>query len=134
MALIPRYLRVLDAAYDSVTVPVRSLFAVSVAPDVTQKIFQVNQIRQQQIDQAGYEKLTASHVRSVDLTAARPTVVVRACVDVTGVKATRDGHSVVPKNRPHFLVQTLTVVNIKHLDPKSWRVSDAAIAGSNACS
>ena len=135
MAFIPKYLHVLDTALNSTSVPTGTLATVSVYPDIAQKSYEVTQNREQQIRQAGFEKLVRAKVTSVVLTSVPETVTVLACEDVSAVKATQHGHSVVPKTRARYFLETMTVVNLRQpISPAWWRMSDVKITQSAACS
>ena len=63
-----------------------------------------------------------------------PTVVVTACVDVSQVQATdASGNSVIPADRPSYLVARLTVVNPDYPDASGWRVSVAPNRQAQSC-
>jgi hypothetical protein len=142
IALVPTYLQVIDDLYLDATRSLDDLYSVAVAAEATSEATAIGTFRAQDYRQVGRSKLVTTSVSSIDLTndpaaspsPVLPTVVVTACVDVSQVQATdAAGASVVPADRPDYLVAQLTVVNIDYPDASSWRVSAAPNSQARSC-
>jgi hypothetical protein len=142
VALIPTYLRTIDDLYLDSSRSLDDIYTVAVAPEATAEATAIGTFRTQGNRQVGRSQLVTASAGSVDLTtdpaaspsSVLPSVVVTACVDVSRVKATDAvGTSVVPPDRPKYLLQQLTVVNTNYPDPSSWRVSAAPNTQAQSC-
>ncbi|WP_254781868.1 hypothetical protein [Modestobacter sp. DSM 44400] len=142
VGLIPTYLRTIDDLYLEPSRSLDDIYDVAVAPEATAEATAIETFRAQGYRQVGRSQLVTTSASSVDLTndpAASPSpvlpnVVVTACVDVSQVQAIdQSGTSVVPPDRPRYLVQRLTVVNTNYPDATSWRVSAAPNAQAQSC-
>lgn len=140
--LVPEYLRTIDDLYLDPSLPLDGIYQVAVAPEATAQATAIGKFRSQGYRQTGRSQLVTASAASVDLsnsTAASPspvfpTVVVTACVDVSQVDAVdATGQSIVPPDRPRYLVQQLTVVNPDYPDTSSWRVSEAPNRQAASC-
>jgi hypothetical protein len=142
IALIPTYLQVIDDLYLDPSRSLDDVYTVAVAPEATSEAGAIATFRAQGYQQVGRSQLVTTSVSSVDLTSdptaspspVLPTVVVKACVDVSQVQATdATGTSVVSADRPAYLVAQLTVINIGYPDAASWRVSAAPNTQAQSC-
>jgi hypothetical protein len=142
VAHVTTYLSTIDDLYIDSSRPLDDLYAVAVAPEATAEASAIGTFRAQGYRQTGRSQLLSASVDSVDLTndpAASPSpklpsVLVTACVDVSQVQATdQSGASVVPGDRPRYLVQHLTVVNAAYPDASSWRVAAAPNTQAQSC-
>ncbi|MCZ2812112.1 hypothetical protein O2W15_11765 [Modestobacter sp. VKM Ac-2979] len=142
LALIPRYLQTIDDLYLDPSRSLDELYEVSVAPEATAEATAIGQFRAQGYRQTGRSQLVTASVSEIDLTnepaavpsPVFPSVAVTACVDVSQVQATDGtGSSVIAPDRPKYLVQQLTVVNIDYPDASSWRISRAPNALASTC-
>jgi hypothetical protein len=142
VALVPDYLRTIDDLYLDPSLPLDGIYQVAVAPEATAQATAIGKFRSQGYRQTGRSQLMPASAVSVDLSnrpAASPspvfpTVVVTACVDVSQVGAVdATGQSIVPPDRPRYLVQQLTVVNPDYPDTSSWRVSEAPNRQAQSC-
>ena len=142
VALIPTYLQTIDDLYEDASRSLDELYGVTVAPEATAEATAIGTFRAQGYQQAGRSQLVTATAGDVDLSndpAATPSpvfpsVVVTACVDVSQVQATDStGSSVVSPDRPKYLVEQLTVVNINYPDAASWRVSQAPNRQARSC-
>lgn len=142
VAFVPTYVRTIDDLYLDPSRPLDDLYEVAVAPEATTQATAIGTFRSQGYRQVGRSQLVKATADSVDLTTdpaaspspTLPTVVVTACVDVSQVQATdASGASVIPADRPRFLVARLTVVNPNYPDASSWRVSEAPNRQAQAC-
>ena len=142
VALVPNYLGTIDDLYLDPSRPLDDLYEVAVTPEATAQATAIGTFRSQGFQQIGRSQLVTATAESVDLTPdpaaspspTLPTVVVTACVDVSQVQATdASGTSVIPADRPRYLVATLTVVNPNYLDASSWRVSEAPNRQAQSC-
>jgi hypothetical protein len=115
---------------------------VAVTPEATAQATAIGTFRSQGFRQVGRSELVTATAESVDLTSDPaaspspifPTVVVTACLDVSQVQATdASGNSVVPADRPRYLIARLTVVNPDYPDASSWRVSEAPNRQAQSC-
>ena len=139
---VPTYVQTIDDLYLDPTRPLDDLYEVAVAPEATNQATAIGTFRSQGYRQVGRSELVTATADSVDLTtdsaaspaSAAPTVVVTACVDVEQVQATdASGTSVVPADRPRYLVARLTVVNSDYPDASGWRVSEAPNRQAQSC-
>ncbi|WP_233488934.1 hypothetical protein [Blastococcus sp. TF02-09] len=139
---LPTYVQTIDDLYLDPTRPLDDLYEVAVAPEATNQATAIGTFRSQGYRQVGRSELVTATADSVDLTtdsaaspsSAAPTVVVTACVDVEQVQATdASGTSVVPADRPRYLVARLTVVNPDYPDASGWRVSEAPNRQAQSC-
>jgi hypothetical protein len=142
VALVPIYLRTIDDLYLDPSRPLDDLYEVAVAPEATAQATAIGTFRSQGYRQVGRSQLVTATADNVDLTTdpaaspspTLPTVVVTACVDVSQVQATdASGNSVIPADRPRYLVARLTVVNPHYPDASSWRVSEAPNRQAQSC-
>jgi len=142
VALIPTYLETIDALYVDPSQSLDDLYQVAVAPEATAEATAIGTFRAQGYRQDGRSQLVTTSTGKVDLTnepsatpsPVLPSVVVTACVDVSRVEATdATGNSVVSPDRPRYLVEQLTVVNINYPDAASWRVSQAPNTQAQSC-
>jgi hypothetical protein len=142
VALVPAYLRMLDDLRLDPSRPLDDIYQVAVAPEATAQASAVGELRSRGYRQTGLSRVvTAAVVAAPESSgAAAPssallTVVVNACVDVRQVGAVNAaGQSVVPPGRPGYLIEQLTVVNPRHPDAASWRVSEAVNRQAQSCS
>lgn len=142
LAVIPRYLQAIDDLYLDPSRSLDELYEVSVAPEATAEATAIGQFRAEGYLQTGRSQLVEASVSEIDLTnepdaapsPVFPSVVVTACVDVSQVQATDGtGSSMIAPDRPRYLVQQLTVVNIDYPDASSWRVSSAPNTQASTC-
>lgn len=142
VAFVPTYLGEIDDLYLDPSRPLDDLYEVAVAPEATAQATAIGTFRSQGFRQIGRSQLVTATADSVDLTtdpaaspsSTLPTVVVTACVDVSQVQATdASGTSVIPADRPRYLVARLTVVNPNYPDASSWRVSEAPNRQAQSC-
>ncbi len=142
VALVPTYVRTIDDLYLDPSRPVDDLYEVAVTPEATAQATAIGTFRSQGFRQAGRSQLVTATAESVDLTTepaaspspTLPTVVVTACVDVSQVQATdASGNSVIPADRPRYLIARLTVVNPHYPDASAWRVSEAPNRQAQSC-
>ena len=139
---VPTYVQTIDDLYLDPSRPLDDLYEVSVAPEATNQATAIGSFRSQGYRQVGRSQLVTVTADSVDLTTdpaaspspTLPTVVVTACVDVGQVQATdASGTSVVPADRPRYLVARLTVVTPDYPDASGWRVSEAPNRQAQSC-
>lgn len=142
LALVPEYLRTIDDLYLDASLPLDGIYAVAVAPEATAEATAIGTFRSQGYQQTGRSQLESTTVGRVDLTneptasptPLLPTVEVSACVDVSQVQANDpSGVSVVPPERPTYLIQQLTLVNTAYPDASGWRVSSAPNTQAQTC-
>jgi hypothetical protein len=142
VAFVPAYLGTIDDLYLDPSRPIDDLYEVAVTPEATTQATAIGTFRSQGYRQVGRSQLVTATAESVDLTTdpaaspspTLPTVVVTACVDVSQVQATdASGTSVIPADRPRYLVARLTVVNPNYPDASSWRVSEAPNRQAQSC-
>ena len=142
IALVPTYLGTIDDLYLDPSRPLDDLYEVAVTPEATAEATAIGTFRAQGYRQTGRSRLVSTTADSVDLTTdpaaspspTVPTVVVTACVDVSQVQATdASGRSVIPADRPRYLVARLTVVNPRYPDASSWRVREAPNRQAQSC-
>ncbi|WP_324276933.1 hypothetical protein [Blastococcus brunescens] len=140
--LVPEYLRTIDDLYLDPSLPLDGIYQVAVAPEATAQATAIGKFRSQGYRQTGRSQLVTASAASVDLSNSPaaspspvfPTVVVTACVDVSQVDAVdATGQSIVPPDRPRYLVQQLTVVNPNYPDTSSWRVREAPNRQAQSC-
>ena len=140
--MVPTYLGTIDDLYLDPSRPLDGLYQVAVTPEATAEATAIGTFRSRGYRQAGRSRLVTATADSVSLTTdpsaspspTLPTVVVTACVDVSQVQATdASGHSVIPADRPRYLVARLTVVNLHYPDASSWRVSEAPNRQAQSC-
>lgn len=139
---VPTYVQTIDDLYLDPSRPLDDLYEVAVAPEATNQATAIGTFRSQGYRQAGRSQLVTATADSVDLTTdpaaspspTLPTVVVTACVDVGQVQATdASGASVIPADRPRYLVAQLTVVNPDYPNASGWRVSEAPNRQAQSC-
>jgi hypothetical protein len=142
-AFVPTYLAMIDKLYSDPTVSINDIYEVAVAPESTTEAVAIAQFRGASDRQAGAQKLiqvsdplvTLSGLGGTSSTATYPTVQLTACVDVSAITATDAvGKSLVPPSRPNYLLDSLTIVNIKYPSSDSWRVSYATNKQTSSCS
>jgi hypothetical protein len=142
VALVPTYLKMLDDLAVDPTLPLSRLHNVTVSPEFTIQVAGIAKFRAKGYRQVGHVQLVKTSVRRVSLanrpTASPspqwPTVRVTACVDVSAVKANnKAGESVIPKNRPKYLIEQLTITNRQYPDQTGWRVSHAPNTQAASC-
>jgi hypothetical protein len=142
VALVPTYVRTIDDLYLDPSRPLDDIYEVAVAPEATAQATAIGTFRSQGLRQVGRSQLVTATAESVDLTTdpaaspspTLPTVVVTACVDVSEVQATNaSGNSVIPADRPRYLISRLTVVNPNYPDPSAWKVSEAPNRQAQSC-
>jgi hypothetical protein len=142
VALVPTYLKTIDDLFLQPTLSLNLLHDVAVTPELTIEASGIAKFRGRGYRQTGRTKLVKATVGRVDLTirqaasrtAKVPKVLVRACVDVSGVQAIdKAGKSVVPANRPKYLLERLTITNVDYPDPSGWRVSHAPNTQAASC-
>jgi hypothetical protein len=143
VALVPDYLGTIDDLYLDQSLPLDGIHQVAVAPEATAQATAIGKFRSQGYRQTGRSQLVTASAVSVDLSnrpAASPSpvfptvVVVTACIDVSQVGAVdATGQSIVPPDRPRYLIQQLTVVNPDYPDTSSWRVSEAPNRQAQSC-
>lgn len=141
-ALVPRYLQTIDGLYADPARSLDDLYEVAAAPEATAEATAIGMFRSQGYRQTGQSQLVTTSATTVDLTndpAATPSpvfpsVIVTACVDVSHVQATYpSGNSVIAPDRPKYLIEQLTIVNINYPDASSWRVREAPNRQAQAC-
>ena len=142
LALVPTYFQVIDDLYLDPSRSLDDVYRVAVAPEATSEATAIQTFRSQGYRQAGRAQLVRTAVSSADLTGddaaspapVLPTVIVTACVDLSQVQATdANGVSVVPADRPRYLIAQVSVVNIDYPDSASWRVSAAPNTQAQSC-
>ena len=142
VAFVPTYVRTIDDLHLDPSRPLDDLYEVAVTPEATVQATAIGTFRSQGFRQVGRTQLVTATADSVDLTTdpaaspspRLPTVVVIACVDVSQVQATdASGNSVIPADRPSYLVARLTVVNPDYPDASGWRVSEAPNRQAQSC-
>jgi hypothetical protein len=142
VALVPDYLGTIDNLYLDPSLRLDRIHEVAVAPEATAQATAIGKFRSQGYRQTGRSQLVTASAVSVELSndpAASPspvvpTVVVTACVDVGQVGAAdATGLSIVPPDRPRYLIQQLTVVNPDYPDTSAWRVSEAPNRQAQSC-
>jgi hypothetical protein len=142
VAFVPTYLGTIDDLYLDPSRALDEIYQVAVAPDAVTEATAIGKFRAQGYRQTGRVQLVSASAGSVDLTNSPaaspspvlPTVVVTACVDVSQVGAVdATGQSIVPADRPRYLIEQLTVVNPHYPDPSSWRVSTASNRQERSC-
>jgi hypothetical protein len=142
LAFVPTYVRMIDDLYLDPSRPLDDIYQVAVAPEATIEATGIGKFRSLNYRRSGRSQLVAASATSVDLTNSAsaspspplPTVVVNACVDVSKVHAVDStGTSIVPLDRPNYLIEQLTVVNLHYPDNASWRVSRAPNRQAQSC-
>lgn len=142
VALVSTYLGTIDDLHIDRSRPLDELYEVAVPPEATVQATTIGTFRSQDYRQVGRSQLVTATAESVDLTTdpaaspspSFPTVVVTACVDVRQVQATdASGNSVIPADRPRYLIARLTVVNLDYPDASAWRVSEAPNRQAQSC-
>ena len=142
IAFVPTYLGTIDDLYLAPSRALDDIYQVAVAPDAVAEATAIGKFRAQGYRQTGRMQLVSASAGSVDLTNSPaaspspvlPSVVVTACVDVSQVGAVdATGLSIIPADRPRYLVEHLTVVNLHYPDPSSWRVSTASNRQERSC-
>jgi hypothetical protein len=113
-----------------------------VQPESTTEATAIAQFRAANDRQAGVSQLVKTFGESVNMgglggtsgTATYPTVQLTACVDVSGVSVTEaTGKSLGSPGSPKYLLEGLTIVNIKYPDATGWRVSAAPNKQASTC-
>lgn len=141
-AIVPTYLQAIDDLYLDPSRSLDEIYQVAVAPDAVTEATAIGKFRAQGHRQTGRVQLVSASADSVDLTNSPtaspspilPTVVVTACVDVSQVGAVdATGQSMVPADRPRYLVEHLSIVNPHYPGPSSWRVSKASNRQAQSC-
>ena len=141
-AFVPTYLRMLDDLYVDASRPLDDIYQVAVTPDATAEATAIGKFRTQGFRQTGRSQLVSATPTSVlaagssapSVSPTMPTVVVTACVDVSQVDALApSGKSVIPPDRPRYLIERLTVVNAHYPDAAGWRVSAAPNRQAQSC-
>jgi hypothetical protein len=141
-AFVPIYEAELDTLYSNPTVSINDIYLVAVQPEATDDALGIAKYRQSNYRQAGSQKLVKVSGVSVHMsglggpsaTAKYPTVQLTACVDVSGVKVTdAKGHPVGNPKNPPYLIESLTIVNIKYPSASGWRVSKAPNKQAQSC-
>jgi hypothetical protein len=142
VAFVPTYLQKIDDLYLDPSRSLDEIYQVAVAPDATTEATAIGKFRGQGYRQTGRVQLVSASAVSVDLSNSPaaspspvfPTVVVTACVDVSQVGAVdATGQSIVPADRPRYLIEQLSLVNPHYPDPTSWRVSEASNRQAQSC-
>lgn len=142
VAFVSTYLQKIDDLYLDPSRPLDEIYEVATAPDATTEATAIGNFRAQGYRQTGRVQLATASADNVDLTnnsaaspsPAFPTVVVTACVDVSQVGAVdATGQSIVPSDRPRYLIEQLSVVNPHYPNPSSWRVSKASNRQAQSC-
>jgi hypothetical protein len=142
VALVPAYLKTIDDLYLDPSRALDEIYQVAVAPDAVAEATAIGKFRAQDYRQTGRVQIMSASAGSVDLlnspaaspSPVLPTVVVTACVDVSQVGAVdATGQSIVPVDRPRYLVEQLTVVNPHYPDPSSWRVNTVSNRQEQSC-
>jgi hypothetical protein len=142
VALVPAYVAKVDDLYLDSSRPLDEVYEVAVSGEATAEASAIGAFRSQGYVRTGRSELVTATATGIDLTVDPnasapidlPRVIVTACVDVGGVQAIdARGTSVVPADRPRYLVADLTIVNIDYPDPSSWRVSAAPNRQAQAC-
>jgi hypothetical protein len=142
VAFVPTYLGTIDDLYLDPSRALDDIYQIAVAPDAVAEATAIGKFRAQGYRQTGRMQLVSASAGSVDLTndpaaspsPVLPSVVVTACVDVKQVSAVdATGQSIVPSDRPRYLVEQLTVVNPHYPDPSSWRVSTTSNRQERSC-
>jgi hypothetical protein len=141
-ALVPIYIRTLDALYLDPSRSLDDIYQVATAPEATAEATAIGTFRIQRYRQVGRMQLVAASADDVDLESdpvatpspTLPTVLITACVDVSQVQAVdASGDPVVPASRPRYLVSRLTVVNPRYPEASSWRISEADNRQAQSC-
>jgi hypothetical protein len=142
VAFVPTYLGTIDNLYLDPSRALHDIYRIAVAPDAVAEATAIGKFRAQGYRQTGRMQLVSASAGRVDLTNSPtaspspvlPSVVVTACVDVSQVGAVdATGQSIVPSDRPRYLVEHLTVVSPHYPDPSSWRVSTASNRQEGSC-
>lgn len=141
-AFVPIYLAELDKLYSDPTVSINDIYRVAVQPESTREATAIARLRSANERQTGTSQLVKTSGASVHMaglggtsgTAKYPTVQLTACVDVSGVSVKdAKGKVLGSASRPKYLVESLTIVNIKYPDASGWRVSAAPNKQANTC-
>ena len=139
---VSAYEEMLNDLYLDPARPLDDLHAVAVAPEFAVAASEIGQFRRQGYRQIGRARLASASVTDVDAggsstpssSAAQSTMHVTACIDVSQVDAVDStGKSVVPPDRPRYLIERLTVVKIEQSSDASWRVSEAPNRQAQSC-
>ena len=142
VAFVPTYVGAIDDLYLDPSRALDDIYQVAVAPDAVAEATAIGKFRAQSYRQTGRVQLVSASADSVDLTNSPaaspspvlPSVAVTACLDVSQVDAVdATGQSIVPADRPQYLVEQLTMVNPHYPDPSSWRVSTASNRQARSC-
>lgn len=140
-ALVRKYQRVLDQAYQDPSREAAQLDTVAMDQELTNQIRGVNLLVESGGRQYGHSRVVTLAPGFVSLQykphatpRILPTVRVTACVDVRRIKAVdAHGHSITPADRPPFYIETLTVQNFRYPDASTWRVVSAPNRGAKSC-
>jgi hypothetical protein len=139
---VPTYEAELDRLYSDPTISINDIYLVAVQPEATDDALGIAKYRAADFRQTGAQKLVklsgiSVHMSGLGGTSANakyPAVKLTACVDVSGVKVTdARGKPVGNPNNPKYLLESLTIVNIKYPSVTGWRVSDAPNKQANSC-
>jgi len=139
---LPTYYATLDRLYSNPRAPITDIYQVAVQPESTNEALAIAKFRAAGDRQSGTQHLVKVSDVVVNLagaggssaTARYPVVKLTACVDVNGVSVTdAAGKPVGSANRPRYLVENLTVVNIKYPQASGWRVSNAPNKQAYTC-
>lgn len=142
LAMLPAYYKTLDRMYDDPTLPLNEIYKVAVQPNALEEIKAIGTNRARGNRSSGSAKLVRATVTGVDLYAdpkAKPTPVfpsvnVVSCLDVSGVSGTdARGRSLVPIDRPPYLVEQLTIVNLGYPHKALWLVRMRRNKEATAC-
>jgi hypothetical protein len=141
-AQIRPYLAMLDRQYNNPTTPLNDLYQVTTDPEFTIDAQAIGRFRAAGYRGFGSQKLMSVTGTSVLLKgtggsgpiAKYPTVKLTACVDVSGSSAKdATGKPIGDPHRPKYLIESLTLVNIKYPDANGWRVANAPNKEANSC-
>jgi hypothetical protein len=132
----------LDKLYSDPTVSINDIYKVAVQPESTDDALGIAKYRSSNYRQTGSQKLAKVSGTVVHLSglggssgnAKYPTVQLTACVDVSGIRVTdAHGKPVGNPSNPKYLIESLTIVNIKYPSTTGWRVSNAPNKQANSC-
>lgn len=141
-AFVPSYLATLDRLYNNPSLSLNELHTVAIDPEFTIEATAIGKFRDAGDRAEGTQKLAQISRTSVHLSglggqsaaASYPAVELTACVDVSGTTA-KDAHgrSIGKSSRPRYLVESLTIVNIKYPAKDGWRVTAAPNRQAASC-
>ena len=141
-AFVPTYLAGLDKLYSDPTDSINDIYLVAVQPEATNEALGIAKYRASNYRQSGSQHLITVSGPSVHMSglggnsgnASYPTVQLTACVDVSAVTVTdAQGERVGNPDKPTYLIESLTIVNINYPAAAGWRVSDAPNRPASAC-